>query len=377
MDQDHTHQVIEEVGRRLDRGSSRSLYWQTSELLEKRIAACDLRPGDRIPSQRQLSKLWGISEVTVRRAMQELAARGLIRSKAGSGTLVIGRDVSAESSTALTTQTIRSVGIVFAGLSDGYPFIRPMIEGIERRCNGEVTLQLFDMTTLLAADPGAAKSVSFAQVDALLLESPVSLPLVIKCQEQGVPYVLQFSDLADGHSRCVVSNYTTGVLQAVGHLVNERNRRDIALVTANHQRFSTGKLLDAFGVASMVYGLNTNEQWITSEGYEESDGYKATKRLLAMPHAPNAILFASDYQARGGLIAAQEMGVYVPGDLSIIGTGNLLREREWPVPLSTIDLAFDDIGFTSMDLLYAMVNHEADVPMRRSVSSRFIPGKTS
>jgi DNA-binding LacI/PurR family transcriptional regulator len=96
-----------------------------------------------------------------------------------------------------------------------------------------------------------------------------------------------------------------------------------------------------------------------------------------MPHAPNAILFASDYQARGGLIAAQEMGVYVPGDLSIIGTGNLLREREWPVPLSTIDLAFDDIGFTSMDLLYAMVNHEADVPMRRSVSSRFIPGKTS
>lgn len=369
--------VFEEVGRGLDRESSQTLYWQTRDLIEQRIVSRQLRPGDRIPSQRELSKLWGISEVTVRRAMQELAARGLIRSRAGSGTLVIGvEDINVPTRPGAVS-TIESVGIVFTGRNDGYPFVRPMVEGIERGCQGEVALQLFDLSTGKTCTPGAIESLPLSGVDALILESPISLPMVLRCQRQSIPYVLQYSDLADGQSRCVVVNYTTGVLQAVDHLVNQRGRRDIALVTAMHQRFSTGKLLDAFGVARMVHGLPENKQWVTCAGYEEEDGYHATRELLSLSKKPNAILFASDYQARGGLIAAQEMSVSVPDALSIVGTGNLLREREWPVPLSTVDLCFDEVGYRSMAMLYALVAKDVSKPVRCSVQSRFIAGRTS
>lgn len=377
MVQSQTIQVFEAVGRVLDRSSPTSLYGQTRDLIEQRISSHQLRPGDRVPTQRELSKLWGISEVTVRRAMQELAARGLIQSKAGSGTLVVGPAGSGQLPPTACNSALGSVGIVFAGLSDGYPFMRPMIEGIERGCHGKVAIQILDLSSRLISDPGVADTISLADVDALILESPVSLPLVLRCQRQAIPYVLQYSDLADGQSHCVVVNYTTGVLQAVDHLVNQRSRRGIALVTAKHQRFSTGKLLDAFNVAGMVHGFDVKEHWTVYAGYEESDGYNATKRLLSQSPRPDAIMFASDYQARGGLIAAKEVGVNVPESLSIIGMGNLLREREWPIPISTIDLCFDEVGYNSMDLLYAQATHDGGVPLRRSVPSRFMKGQTS
>ncbi len=376
MRNDHTDQIFEAVGRELNSDAASTLYDQTRDLLEQQINKRQLKPGDRIPSQRQLSKLWGISEVTVRRAMQALAARGLIRSRAGSGTIVIGPPQHADENTPATPSAIRSVGIVFSGISDGYPFIQPMLEGLESACDGQLAMQMIDYASLSVTNEDTEPAF-LSGVDALILESPVNLSLIMACQRKAIPYVLQYSDLADGCSRCVVVNYTTGVLQAINHLVQHRNRKSIALVLAKQQRFSTGKLMDAFGVARMMYDLPFNEAWIKYAGYQEADGYDATIELLSQPEKPDAIIYASDFQARGGLIAAQESGVDVPGSLSIIGTGKLLREREWPVQLSTIDICFNEVGRHTMALLNGLAAHQADTPLRCSVFSRFIPGQTS
>lgn len=57
--------------------------------LEKLIAVGDLRPGDRLPSERELAATLGVSRASVREAMHELEAKHLLERRPGRGTTVL------------------------------------------------------------------------------------------------------------------------------------------------------------------------------------------------------------------------------------------------------------------------------------------------
>lgn len=65
------------------------LYHQIASSIRKRILQGELKPGDRLPSVREMTSQWGCTIGTVQRAYQELAAQGLVMSRAGQGTHVI------------------------------------------------------------------------------------------------------------------------------------------------------------------------------------------------------------------------------------------------------------------------------------------------
>lgn len=58
-------------------------------VLKERIAAGDLLPGARLASEPELAQRYGVSRVTVRKALDNLAREGLIRRQPGAGTFVI------------------------------------------------------------------------------------------------------------------------------------------------------------------------------------------------------------------------------------------------------------------------------------------------
>lgn len=66
------------------------VYVQLADHIEARINAGDLPPGSRLPAERNMATEYGVAYLTVRRAMQELRERGLIRSVIGRGTYVTG-----------------------------------------------------------------------------------------------------------------------------------------------------------------------------------------------------------------------------------------------------------------------------------------------
>ncbi|MEE3918373.1 GntR family transcriptional regulator [Micromonospora sp. BRA006-A] len=65
--------------------------------VEERIAAGDLRPGDRLPSERELTTQFDVSRSTVREALRVLEGSGLVRSRPGDplGPQVIASTASA------------------------------------------------------------------------------------------------------------------------------------------------------------------------------------------------------------------------------------------------------------------------------------------
>ncbi len=56
--------------------------------LEQRILEGSLKPGDRLPAERELAAELGVSRPSLREAIQNLASKGLLRSQQGGGTYV-------------------------------------------------------------------------------------------------------------------------------------------------------------------------------------------------------------------------------------------------------------------------------------------------
>ena len=71
-----------------DKASVTPLYEQAADYVARQIAAGELGPGQKLPAERDLADAWDIGYQTVRRAMQELRARGLVVSRVGKGTFV-------------------------------------------------------------------------------------------------------------------------------------------------------------------------------------------------------------------------------------------------------------------------------------------------
>lgn len=68
--------------------NSGPLYLQLHRRIAEAIAAGDLRPGDSLPSEREMAALTGLSRVTVRKGVEALVASGQLVQKRGSGTFV-------------------------------------------------------------------------------------------------------------------------------------------------------------------------------------------------------------------------------------------------------------------------------------------------
>jgi GntR family phosphonate transport system transcriptional regulator len=72
----------------LSRGQGVSLWRQIAGQMERDIAGGAHRPGERLPTEAELSARFGVNRHTVRRAMEELEGRGLVRIEQGRGSFV-------------------------------------------------------------------------------------------------------------------------------------------------------------------------------------------------------------------------------------------------------------------------------------------------
>ncbi|GFN22368.1 GntR family transcriptional regulator [Thermanaeromonas sp. C210] len=72
----------------IDKSSFVPPYYQLAQILERQIKSGQYRPGDALPSEAELSEKYGLSRMTVRRSLNELARAGLIRTERGKGTFV-------------------------------------------------------------------------------------------------------------------------------------------------------------------------------------------------------------------------------------------------------------------------------------------------
>src|SRR5438128_2693481 len=66
-----------------------TLTQRAQSQIEELIVSGQLRPGDRLPSEKELGVRLGVSKTVIRESIRSLAAKGLVEVRAGSGTYVL------------------------------------------------------------------------------------------------------------------------------------------------------------------------------------------------------------------------------------------------------------------------------------------------
>jgi DNA-binding LacI/PurR family transcriptional regulator len=99
-------------------------------------------------------------------------------------------------------------------------------------------------------------------------------------------------------------------------------------------------------------------------------GYAAAKRLLRQASRPDALFFASDVMAFGGMDAAREIGLSIPGDVSIIGYDDVPMAALPSYGLTTIRQPVREMAQTAMEILGLTGERSA----RSEPTTRRIPG---
>jgi DNA-binding LacI/PurR family transcriptional regulator len=70
-------------------------------------------------------------------------------------------------------------------------------------------------------------------------------------------------------------------------------------------------------------GLEVHNEWFVASDFTISGAYHAVKQILGNPqNSPTAVVCASDEMGFGAIMAAKDLGLRVPQDVSIIGVDN-------------------------------------------------------
>lgn len=291
-----------------------SLEKQTAEVLLDEIRGGTWN--DMLPGERGLCDMLQVSRHTLRAALNQLRANGVIRSEQGVGNRIVAR-VAGTPARRLATQ---DVGLLIPGeLAELLPnqiqwidHLRGMLA--ERGCR----LHLFHGRKYAQREPGRALQRLLAQhvhkCWILLLSAE---PVQTWFDKQKVPCVvagtiydgvdLPYCDL-DHRSSC---RHAAGFLLARGH-------RRVALIVQKSRRAG-----DLESEAGFTEGIRRSPHGATDVliSYHDAtpEGIAATvKRLLQRQLAPTALLVTNAYHYLTVSTSLSQLGYRVPDDVSVI-----------------------------------------------------------
>lgn len=149
-----------------------------------------------------------------------------------------------------------------------------------------------------------------------MLSAPGSLPAVVV----GDPSVA-------GGLRCVWTDDATSMRESVRYLAALGHRR-IARIAGPSELTHTRIRDDAFEAEMRAGGLDAV---LLRTDYTAQAGAAAIRSALTSPHPPTAFVTDNDIMAVAGLTVALELGLKVPGDVSIIAwDDSVLCEHTYP-----------------------------------------------
>lgn len=110
------------------------------------------------------------------------------------------------------------------------------------------------------------------------------------------------------------------------------------------------------------YGLTLPDESIVLRSMTISDGVKAAQYLMNLNPRPTAIICRKDDSAIGAMLTAQNMGIRIPDDVSIVGHDNIPSASLLVPALTTIDMDFTRLGTDGVSMLLQQIKHPGERP---------------
>jgi LacI family transcriptional regulator len=185
------------------------------------------------------------------------------------------------------------------------------------------------------------------RLDALVIASSSTNPSVFeRIQRQGLPLVLIDRNFPELDANYVGADDEAIGLLATEHLIEIGCKR-IAHLRGPDNSPGVGRL-KGYQNALAKHKLKSLSSYVSRprlvDVQSRESGADLMHRLLALNPRPDGVFCYNDPMAIGAIHAILDAGLSVPGDIAVIGSGNLHYDTELRIPLSSIDQQTDMIG---------------------------------
>lgn len=216
------------------------------------------------------------------------------------------------------------------------------------------------------------------QVDGLILVAPWFDAADVEGLAQTVPIVTIALHGSPRDFDTVVDDEYLGARLVVDHLVAAGHRRILhttmpSLPSEGEFELSHTARRHGFEQAMRRHGL---EPLMIETWYSEEGGYDAAIRAFDLADPPTAIFAGADIAALGVLRAAEDRGLAVPGDLTVVGYDNIATSAINRVSLTTVDQSGGLTGEISLRLLLERIEGRVE-PRSYVIAPRLIVRGTS
>jgi DNA-binding LacI/PurR family transcriptional regulator len=348
--------------------SGETLVEQLHRQLTWLIAAGSLRPGDTLPSIRDLAGQLAINMHTVRSAYQRLEQDGLVRTRPGSGTQVLMPDPRAMMDLAGRTRSY-TIGVILPGMAN--PFYHEFLQGVQDGIGQERLLAF----VCDAHEQESEYMRIFAQltarnVDGLLIASFDIHPLLGDTPGSVLPLVTV--DWPGCAGPTVNFDLEQASHQAVQHLI-QHGHRQIGLVTFAGAGANVEQINSGYFRALSENGLAVQESLIVRvPDFHLESGENAGHRLMSLPKPPTAIFAIADMLTLGILRRLKGDGYRVPSDVALASLNDIAVSGLVEPPLTTVAMPARRLGLEAMNMLQSLIDSKQPENMRVTLPTELI-----
>ncbi|MEC3981809.1 LacI family DNA-binding transcriptional regulator [Amycolatopsis sp. H20-H5] len=313
-----------------------------------------MQPSSRV-TIRDVAAQAGVSVATVSKVLNQrygVAAATLARVQG------VIQELGYEAS--LVAQSLRNhktnvIGILVADLE---PFSTELLKGAADAIRGSG----FELVVYSAggrtSDPVGWEKRYLSRLSGTLVDGAVLVTPAVSLEAvPGTPVVAVDPHTGPSTLPTIDSDNMRGAQLATEHLLELGHRR-IAFLTGRPDLQSAQLRKTGYLRALTAAGVPVAEELIRDGAYDPATSARSAHELLTRPDRPTAVFAANDISAIAAVEAARELGLDVPGDLSVVGFDNVPESALCTPPLTTVNQPIREMGHRAITLLIALINGE-------------------
>ncbi len=346
----------------IDRNSPIPQYFQLQTWLIEQIELGVFKPNDKIPTEEELNKITGLARATIRQAIQNLVNMGYLDRKRRLGTFVKNGTLETDKKTI--------IGLLVPDIRTGYA--PELARGAEdEAAKNKHSLILCNTDDLFVkaefnSDRLIENSVSGVIFVPTAAPDEQNRKIVEKFTRKNIPVVLADRYIPELDIDLVTTNNFQGAYEMTEYLIKKGHEKiGITLSTL----FSTERQrLKGYKKALTDYSIPIDTSIIITDSgpFIQNRYFNYARKLLKNKKKMTAVFAGHDRIALLFYSLAQEMGISIPDDLSIVGYDDLDFTI---VSLTTMHQPIYEMGQESLKLIMSRIYEEKRKPQKLVLKS--------
>jgi LacI family repressor for deo operon, udp, cdd, tsx, nupC, and nupG len=240
---------------------------------------------------------------------------------------------------------LRPIGLALVRATEilgAEPYVHEFIAGVERAVRPAGYSVLLNVLPDTESEAAAYRrwSADGEVSGVILVDLTIDDPRPQLVRSLGLPAIVVGPPTAAPGFRAVWTNDDAAMCDAIEFLVNLGHSR-IAHVGGPAKLLHSGIRRDVFLSECARLGVEAVEQ---TGDYSRESGGRCIRALIALKEPPTAAILDSDLMALGALDAAQQLGIPVPGALSLLAWDDSAQCQLSEPPLSAVSHDVQVIG---------------------------------